>query len=211
MRQPTAMRLALSGLDRLPRVPEVPEGYLLRTWRDGDEVAIPALLGEAFGPSRASFHDLQQFWLTHPGIRPEGIFIIESEVGEVAGTATARIDEVQDHAGYVHRVAVRRTHRRRGLATLVVLKALHHIADHHGRPALVETNEDNMLAISLYLKLGFEPAIEDEQTSAQWQEIRSVLSQRVHATPDRRLEQIDLSLLRFLNCHSQSQTRNRLL
>ncbi len=208
MRQPTAVRLTLSGLNRLPRVPEMPEGYRLRTWRDGDEVAIPALLGEAFGPSRASFHDLQQFWLTHPCIRPDGIFIIESEVGEVAGTATARIDQAQDRAGYVHRLAVRRTHRQRGLATLSVLKALHHIADHHRCLAIVETKEDNIVAISLFLKLGFEPAIEDEQTCARWQEIRSALSQRVHAAPDRRLEQIDLSLLRFLNCYSQSQTRN---
>lgn len=161
-RQPRSVLMTHSSLDRLLPVPEVPAGYLLRTWRDGDELGIPPLLGEAFGVNRASFKDLQRFWLDHPGIVPEGIFIIETDKGELVGTATGRIDLDQSHQGYVHRVAVRRGHRRRGLATLLVLKALHYIADNNGRVAIVGTDENKPQAISIYLRLGFELSVESQ-------------------------------------------------
>jgi len=158
------IHLRHSNLYRLPPVTEVPYGYLWRTWRDGDEIGIPTLLGEVFGPKRASFKNLKRFWEDHPIIVPGGISIIETDNREIVGTATGRIDKCKPHLGYVHRVAVQKNHRRRGLATHLVLKTLKYIADNKGRVAIVGTNEHNLQAISIYLKLGFEPVVESQDS-----------------------------------------------
>jgi len=172
-RQLTMQRPTLDGLASL----EVPEGYRLRSWRDGDEVAVAELFSEAFaGPWTPS--SVLEHLLHCDGIEPQSIFVAETSAGELAGTATAwlaRPDVPQD-TGYLHRVAVWQKHGGRGLGTLVSLAALRHMARAGRRRALLNTDDFRLPAIVVYLKLGFLPIEDDQEMCSRWQAVRRTLS-----------------------------------
>jgi mycothiol synthase len=64
------------------------------------------------------------------------------------------------HSGFVFWLAVRPEHRRRGLGTFALCRALQHMADEPAlRDAVLYTEEYRAPAISLYLKLGFLPLV----------------------------------------------------
>ena len=148
----TMIRGDLRGL---PPLPETPAGYCVRTWHVGDDIAVPALLGDAFGPDRATYDDLLRFWRRFPGIEPDGVFVVENASGEVVGTATARIDPSSPACGWIHLVAVASGYRRGGLGRLLVIRALHHLAARGVSRALVGTTAANTAAISMYAAIGF--------------------------------------------------------
>jgi ribosomal protein S18 acetylase RimI-like enzyme len=150
-----AVRLRRARLDDLPARGELAPGWRIRTWSAGDEVTVPPLLGEAFGPSRATVAGLQAFWRRFPGIEPRGIFVVEDAGGRVATTATTRLDPNGGKRGWIHLVATRRDLRRRGLATFVVVHALHELAAAGARTAQVGTEARNEAALAFYRALGF--------------------------------------------------------
>ncbi len=172
-RQLTMQRPTLDGLAS----PAAPEGYRLRRWRDGDEVAVAELFNEAFAGPWTPRGVLEH--LPHcEGIEPQGIFVAETPAGEVAGTATAwlaRPDAPQD-TGYLHRVAVWQRHGGCGLGTLLSLAALRHMARADRRRALLNTDDFRLPAIAVYLKLGFLPIEDDDEMCRRWQAVRRALS-----------------------------------
>jgi ribosomal protein S18 acetylase RimI-like enzyme len=114
---------------------------------------MPALLGEGFGPHRATYAALEEFWRRFPGLGPSGALIVESSDGEIAATVSTRV-EVERL--WIHLVAVSGQHRRRGLATFAILSALDAHAGRGIDSAWVGTAAHRLAAIRLYLGLGFE-------------------------------------------------------
>jgi ribosomal protein S18 acetylase RimI-like enzyme len=156
-------------------------------------MAIPALLGDAFGPDRATYDDLLQFWRRFPGIDPDGVFVVETAGGEVVGTVTGRIDPSSPMRGWVHLIAVASSYRGHALGRLLVIQALHYLAARGASLALVGTRETNTVAISMYAAIGFVPSIEGHEDFETWRAIRVALE----SSPDRRrlsLHAIDAAL-----------------
>ena len=124
--------------------------------QNGDEDKVPSVLGDAFdSPKEGTFDHFHGFLSHHGGLIPENILVIETDSGEAVGTTTARLESAQ--VGRLHRVGVRTQHQGRGLGKILVLQALHHIVKIGASVATVATEDYNLAAISVYLKVGFQP------------------------------------------------------
>lgn len=153
-------------LTNLPAV-VVPDGYVIRTFREGEEGVWEEIVGEAFGYTgeRCSFEARMR---SKPSYLPERVLLVE-RAGRAVGTATAlRIRRMEDGWGYLHMVAVWPGERGKGLGRAVCLAALHKMADEGARRCLLRTDDFRLPAIATYLDLGFVPVLADEGHRERW-------------------------------------------
>jgi N-acetylglutamate synthase-like GNAT family acetyltransferase len=155
------MPLKHPDLQALPPAPETPAGFSLRTWRDGDELTVPPVLGDGFNDPEMSIYEAQlKNWHAKPGVDPEGCFVLETTQGLPIATAIGRMDPTEPHVGRLHQVAVRRAYWRRGLGTVTVLSAMQYMAQSNRKEVLVGWEWESLL---FYLSLGFIPVTENEE------------------------------------------------
>lgn len=119
----------------------------LRPWRFGAAAEIDrSAFGPMWGNDAASLRDVRRATPHHVD---RGVSIDRALVGFALSGAAA-------DSGYLQRVAVAPTARRRGIARSLVLDALGWM-DADGRTrCLVNTGVDNHAALALYLGLGFD-------------------------------------------------------
>lgn len=134
---------------------EEPPGIAAAPLAAADHAAWLALIAEAFGAERGSASGLATFWRRFPGPRET---LVLAEGGIAVATVSIRHVAGNTH-GYVHLLAVRGTHRRRGLGLAMICCALHRLARDGARRAFTGTERPD--AIRLYRRMGFTP-VEDE-------------------------------------------------
>jgi len=159
------------NLEDLPAVC-IADGYVLKTAADfGDPVPVwIEAINNSFEDTNwtseyihAEFMDKQQY-------DPAGVYFVMHGDTPVS-TAFAWIDDPDEQVmGRVHFVGTRPEHRGKGLARGTVSAVLHRLRERGLQKAMLGTHPFRLPAISVYLKLGFEPAPgDDPEQQAAWE------------------------------------------
>ena len=168
-------------LGGLPSI-AVPAGYVLRSYRPGDEPAWAAMMNAPLGiGSGWTVERVAEKLVSQPQFEPGCLFFaVEVASGDSVATATAwRIRPEDREVGYLHMVAAMPSHRGRGLGRLVCLGVLHYMRDHGIGSAALTTDDARLPAIGTYLGLGFVPDYWEDSASdqrARWSEVFSRLA-----------------------------------
>ena len=163
--------------DHLRDLPPVvlPDGYTLRTYREGDGAAWALILNESFGGERTE-SDFIATMVNDPAYRPERIFFICDPTGFPCATASAyRHRDWDQRSGFVHYVACRPAHLGKRLGYFASLAVLHKFQEEGCMNSLLFTDDFRIPAIKTYLRLGFHPLIIDDNQPERWRAIFTLL------------------------------------
>lgn len=143
--------------DDLKDLPEItlPEGYILTTFRPGDEERWVALMREVFPESDWTLEKFQEEFGSKVQFDPEGLFFIVKDGEYVASALGWRDTPEEKVVGRVHWVGVRSDQRGKGLGKAVVLAVLHYLKRKGFKKAILDTQTYRPIAINLYKSLGF--------------------------------------------------------
>jgi len=148
--------------------PVMPADVYLRRASHGDEAALARLLSEAFGTCWR-LDDVAARLTRAADV--DAVFVAFRDSFLVA-TASARLDPVAfPHEGYVHWVATAPSERGRGLGRAVTMAVLRRFKDIGLPSAVLETDDERLDAIGMYLGLGFQPVLRDSGDTERWDRI----------------------------------------
>ncbi|MFK0295920.1 GNAT family N-acetyltransferase [Streptomyces sp. NPDC090442] len=137
-----------------PAVPGPPAGVTVRPFGSGDARAAHRLVEDAFAewqPRRRSYEE----WARHTVDRPafaadcSAVALVDDQL---VGAVLA-LDLPDADGGYLEQVAVRRDHRNRGIARLLLRQAFRAFHRHGRRSCALWTHSDTG-ALDLYLRVG---------------------------------------------------------
>jgi mycothiol synthase len=162
--EPTGGLKMRRDLEDLPPL-QVPPGYQLRTYREGDAEGWTRLLRAAFATETGSHvpagddlfrREMEDSPLFEPG---RVFFAVRDPDGELAGTTSSWETEIEGRrVGLIHWVAVAPDHRGHQLGEALNLAALHDMRGRGHREAYLNTHTSLRAAVRLYERLGFRPA-----------------------------------------------------
>ena len=138
---------------------ETPEGYIVRPYRDGDEIQwaeIETSVGEFESVEKALEYWNKTYRPLLSMVRRRCLFAIGSD-GRYLGTCTAWEDFVPQPRYMIHWVAVRPEVQGLGLGGALVSRAMELFAAAGTFPVALHTQTWSHKAIRLYHKLGFYP------------------------------------------------------
>ncbi len=150
----------------LPPRAEVPRGLALRPCTSDLVGALADLYWEAYDPGVAAASldearaDLEASFAGEYGpLWPEASPVLEQSGSVVAAVLTVRSAPWDDvpPGPFVIELMTARSHRRRGLARLLMLESLHVAADEGASAVGLRVDSGNLAALSLYTDLGFRP------------------------------------------------------
>jgi mycothiol synthase len=148
-------------------VPLVPEGYVLRQLRSGDEGPYDDLFHLAFA-------DEGRFLETVGRALDGGFFVIEHLASHelMASCVAMRGSSSPRHeAGQLGWLVTDPSHTRKGLGTIVSVSVTNRlVAEGYQRPFL-GTEDFRIAAISIYLNLGWRPHIYRDDMELRWRNI----------------------------------------
>lgn len=157
------------NLDDLPLI-QLPDGYTLRSFRDGDESAWDRIAGEAFEVENRDAY-FERRMRQDEEYRSDRIFFI-CKGNEPVATASAWYRPIYgEETGYLHMVAVTESERGNGLGYQVSLACLYKMIEEKRTAASLVTEIFRIPAIKTYLKLGFQPHIMLEEQRERWQNV----------------------------------------
>lgn len=165
--------------------PPVPDGYLLRTFQDGDEAGLGRIY-EAAALGAADPESVRDRMMRHPCFRPDRIFVVEHN-GQLAGTAAAWIETGDPGVGYLHMLGVLPEHRGKGLGALLAVETIHYTRNEGFSAQRLLTDDWREPAVKLYLDLGYYPLITDETHPERWQALAEKLNRHDAIARARRL------------------------
>ena len=155
-----------------PPEAEVPAGYTLRTYRPDDAEALIAL------ERKAGFDNWNRELLDEmlACALPRGIFVVEHEGGLVA-TAMATHNPTDRHpfGGELGWVAGDPAHSGRGLGRAVCAAVIRRYSQAGYERVYLKTDDHRLPAISIYLRLGYEPYMYAPGMEERWQAVRQNL------------------------------------
>ena len=145
----------------------------------GDVAGLTSLLEAAFEESWDGDR-VQRDLLDDPSVRRT---LIIRDGDAIVATASARVLPSQyPGAGYVHWVASDPTRRGQGIGFAVTVAVLHEFLTEGLTEAVLETDDDRLSAIRVYLGLGFVPQYRDDSHQLRWSKIFTALAEdRRHA------------------------------
>lgn len=159
------LRLEKDDLENVPVIP-LPAGYMLRTYRDGDEHGITRVYA-ASTLGKGTVEDTRHILLDPPWSKPERIFVIE-HAGELVGTAAAWLEASNPCVGYLHMVGVLPEHRGKRLGAILTIAAIKYARSEGFTRQQLATDDGREAALRMYLGLGYYPLIMDETHPARW-------------------------------------------
>ena len=179
-RAPTPQLQMLWPPDRYPDLPELHSDYLLRPFRDDDGPDYLALM------TRAGFEGWDAARLEHVRreIIPSGFFVVEHKpTGRVVATAQAQHKPKDDHpeGGEMAWVAADPDHRGQRLGHAVVAAATRRLLDAGYRRVYLLTDDHRLPALSVYLKMGWQPRLTDQTMRDRWEQVSRQLDAARHA------------------------------
>lgn len=144
--------------------PDVPPGIEVRPYERGeDDASALCTLNEAFAADweyTPATQDHWSAWLDAPHWRPE-LNLVAADGDEVVGMCLCLVSEERitwlgRRDGYVDTLCVRPSHRRKGLATALLLSGLQALKSEGMHSATLDTDEDNPTeAPRFYESIGF--------------------------------------------------------
>ncbi|MFI0539367.1 mycothiol synthase [Streptomyces canus] len=141
-------------LEQEPAVPEVPAGITVRPFRAGDEHHAHQLVEDAFDEwqqRRRSYEEWARHTVARPSFAP-AMSALAFAGGHLVG-AVLSLDLPDSGEAYIEQVAVRRDHRHRGIARLLLRTAFLAGHRHRRRTCTLATHSDTG-ALDLYLRVG---------------------------------------------------------
>lgn len=157
-------------------VPPVPEGYLLRQFRAGDEARYDDLF-------HLAFTDEGRFPETLERALEGGFFVMENLAsGELVASCVAwRASTMPRHpdAGQMGWLVTDPSHARKGLGTIMAASATNRLAAGGCQRPCLGTEDFRIAAISIYLKLGWRPDVYREDMIPRWRSIFARLGREV--------------------------------
>lgn len=162
------LRMEKSDLDNVSVVP-LPEGYLLRNYRKGDEAGLGRIYAaSSLGCETADL--VRERVIGHPCFRPERLFVIE-HAGELVGTGAAWLVEDDPGAGYLHMVGVLREYRGKRLGAALTVAAIGYTRAEGFSRQQLDTDDWRVPALRLYLDLGYYPLYWDDTHPERWEAV----------------------------------------
>jgi ribosomal protein S18 acetylase RimI-like enzyme len=137
-----------------PAVPDPPAGITVRPFRPGDELNAHQLIEDAFDEWQQRRKSYQE-WARHTVERPTfapALSALAFAGGQLVGAAIS-LDLPEAGEGYIEQVAVRRDHRNRGVARLLLCHAFRAFHRQGRRTCTLGTHSDTG-ALTLYLRVG---------------------------------------------------------
>ena len=98
---------------------------------------------------------------------PERVFFLREYSQDVGSTAV----QMEEERALVHMVGVHPVGAGRSFAKYTINAALEYIRDSGMKIAELTTDDPRIAAIRMYLSLGFEPVIDDEEMEMRWKEV----------------------------------------
>ena len=158
--------------DRLREPPPVnlPDGYILRTYRPDDEAAyIDLMRGAGFAHWNA-----EAIAAALEKTLPDGLFLVVHEAsGHLAATAQATHNPAPDHpsGGELGWVAGSAKHAGKGLGLCVCQAAIGRFLQAGYRRIYLKTDDFRLPAIKTYLKIGFRPFLHGSDMLDRWRTV----------------------------------------
>lgn len=153
----------------------LPEGFLLRPYKHGDEKSWIALLNCGDFDSQWDSQRFQEYMAQDE--RAEGSRVILKDEMIVAATFAS----VQDSSKKVGRVDFVVSHpdfRGLGLGKVVLIEVLRCLGNKNYKTIMLYTDDWRIPALGMYLSLGFEPEITRDDMPARWDKIKNTLDSK---------------------------------
>ncbi len=173
--------MALEQLNEIPQA-ALPEGYSLRLFQEGDELAwaeIETLAGE-FPHVEAALARFEREFRPHlDEMKLRCWFLINSE-GRLVGTTNAwRGNTLGQLQGRIHWVAVIPEEQGKKLAKPLLSRALLTLVELGHQNAYLTTQTTSWPAVNMYMKAGFQPVMHTEKCAEGWALIEQQLGRNV--------------------------------
>lgn len=169
--------LRRADLSDLPAL-DLPDGYTLhrcyRVFTDDERAGIATVLGASF-PDMAWTPDRVDGTFIGDELCTATLYLRHRESGEIAATATARLDPSFPDTGYVHWVGAHPAHRGKRLGYFASLAVLHEFVAQGLRGAVLTTDDERTPAIKTYFALGFVPLMSHGSHPARWDAVHAAL------------------------------------
>lgn len=164
--RPPQLRMEKNDLGHVPDVP-VPNGYALRTYREGDEYGLARVYLES-QLSDGTAETVRRTLVSNPCFKPERVFIVE-HAGAIIGTAAAWVETERDPGvGYLHMVGLLPEHRGHRLGALLTVEAIRYSCHEGYHAQRLLTDDFREPAVRLYLDLGYYPLYTDPSHPQRW-------------------------------------------
>lgn len=169
--------MLLEDLSELP-VFKLPEGYVLRNFREGDKqiwAEVETAAGEFTDPEKGVKQFEIEFERYNDELR-QRFLILEDKKGECIGTSMGWFDDDFLFEGYgrVHWVGIHPDFQGKGLAKPLVSKTMEIIKARHDKCYLT-TQTESFKAIKIYLDFGFVPYLKDDTCPKAWKLMADLL------------------------------------
>ena len=145
----------------------LPEGYTIRTYREGDEHGWIDACAHGLDTGSWTVDDFRKKMLECEGLHPEGLFFVIDPDGRIVGTATGVLKGPPD-LGYVHMVSIHPDYRGLGLAKPLNAAVMKYLVGSGRTRVVLNTDDFRIQAIKVYLWLGFLPALHAEDMEERW-------------------------------------------
>ncbi len=159
-----------------PLVGKLEQGYLLRTYQEGDESGWMEALN---ANGELGVWDLQRIRAELEGDLVQGtqfFVVVGGEIGALGSVYDRTIGGVKSwEIGWV---ASHPGHRGKGLGSHVTARTIESALALPRRPIVLRTDDFRIPAIKTYLKLGFVPTYDHASYAARWQEVFAELGEQ---------------------------------
>ncbi len=164
------LRMVRANLKDLPKL-ELPAGYAIRTYREGDEVYWANIISNSFGGRERTAQDTRNEITGRDVFVPDGLYFVTYQDTPVSTACAWRQSIDETDVGYVHMVGVLDVHTGHKLGKWVSLAVLYYFRDNDFTCSMLDTDDFRLPAIKTYLNLGFVPVYVDSTQSKRWKEI----------------------------------------
>ena len=168
------LRMVRPSLDNLPKI-ELPSGYQLRTYQDGDDIHWANIISDSFGGRERTAQDTQNEITNRDVFVPDGLYFITHQDIPIATACAWRQSVEETDVGYVHMVGVVGKHTGKKLGKWVSLAVLNYFQENGFTCSMLDTDDFRIPAIKTYLNLGFIPVYVDNTQTKRWIDIFKTL------------------------------------
>jgi len=157
------LEMRREGLADLPK-PKLPDGYTLRTYREGDSQHWRTIIGASFRHEQSE-ESFRRSMLYRPDADLSRIHFACDHSGRPVATAAAYGD---NETGYVHYVGALPEAAGQGLGRAVSLAVLRHMSQRGCQAVRLHTDDWRHPAIKTYWRLGFRPEVTHRSHHDRW-------------------------------------------
>lgn len=154
------------NLENLPPF-ALPYGWSLQNHIEGMEKEWEILIQRAFGNPYA----FDEVIRNGGGYEPEYVLYLSSQGKKIATTTAIEKVECFPNEGWLRMVGVDPEFRGHGAGKLIVLAALHLLANRGYKTCVLSTDDERIPAIRLYYHMGFRPVYTHESHEKRWEKI----------------------------------------